>query len=334
MPCVKFEPIEECVRLKCGEILHDNCGSVWFACTFCNLLEFSIVEDYLLHINREHLINNESESPPLSSADQVEQQQHQYNPFKDSTAPTSPLEIQNAYKLEPLPEIEYSELNIDSNNDELNTTTNLNGDEPIKTWWDVVDEPHDNNEFPPLPHRKIRKHIRAERTHLCKYCNKGFLSQSGLDAHSRHHTFDKPYKCEICLKRFSYKVSLTLHKRIHNEEMPFLCTICGKCFRTNNQLSIHTERVHKKTELIDCNQCNRTYRSKYSYEYHVEKVHSRLRLECDICGSIFKHRKLIVEHMYLHLKTKRFKCRYCESAFAQSAGRYCHEKNVHQMYRK
>lgn len=49
---------------------------------------------------------------------------------------------------------------------------------------------------------------------------------------------------------------------------------------------------------------------------------------CEVCGHTFSRRKLLRQHMQLHGE-KRFKCKYCDLAFSQSAGRRGHEIRVH-----
>lgn len=322
--------------MKCGEILHDNCGSVWFACSFCNLLEFRSAEDYLFHISKKHLINSKTQPYSPSKSDN-DCEEVQYNPFRDSPSP-SPSSVLTSYNkvksISPLQSVTTSDAVNDINKNNLNGPIQCDDDH----FWnnEDADSTTDNESIEAndkLKRQKItirKKYYRSKTNHVCTYCNKLMPSKFSLISHLRKHTNEKPFECEICKKSFPYKISLTLHMRIHNNERPFLCSNCGFAARTSSQLICHQKRAHGEKEFIKCDLCNRIYESKVKFEYHMKKVHSNKKLICDICDSTFKHRSLLVQHMYIHSGTKPYKCRYCGLDFAQGAGRRCHEKRAHE----
>ena len=66
---------------------------------------------------------------------------------------------------------------------------------------------------------------------------------SGLLAHKRTHTGDKPYECDVCNKRFSTSINLLEHKITHTGDRPYECDVCKKGFSFRSQLAEH-QRTH------------------------------------------------------------------------------------------
>lgn len=70
-----------------------------------------------------------------------------------------------------------------------------------------------------------------ERTNMCSFCGKGFITKYDLGLHEKIHLHKREYKCEICPKRFNTRKNLGTHKVICHTD-PLLwnhqCNICEK----------------------------------------------------------------------------------------------------------
>lgn len=75
-------------------------------------------------------------------------------------------------------------------------------------------------------------------------CGKKCTQLSGLQAHQRIHTGEKPFTCSLCGKGFTQSSSLLTHQRIHTGEKPFICLVCGKGFIQSIQLQTHQLGTH------------------------------------------------------------------------------------------
>ncbi|XP_015234938.1 PREDICTED: sal-like protein 1 [Cyprinodon variegatus] len=58
--------------------------------------------------------------------------------------------------------------------------------------------------------------------HICRFCGKGFSSDSALQIHLRSHTGERPYQCPVCLSRFTTRGNLKVHFLRHREQNPEL----------------------------------------------------------------------------------------------------------------
>ena len=68
------------------------------------------------------------------------------------------------------------------------------------------------------------------RVHECTTCGKALQRLSGLTAHNRVHTGERPFRCQACGMAFAESGALTVHLRVHSGDKPYSCDTCGKAF--------------------------------------------------------------------------------------------------------
>lgn len=135
---------------------------------------------------------------------------------------------------------------------------------------------------------------------------KTFSLKTGLVAHQRLHTGERPFACEFCPKRFRDHTSMRRHKRIHTGivsfvrnfmvaftyriilgDKPFLCTHCGKTFTQVANMKRHmlTHTPESKNRLYPCPFCGIELASKSDVRSHVAKDHEQKKESAKSTGS-------------------------------------------------
>lgn len=173
-----------------------------------------------------------------------------------------------------------------------------------------------------------KRHSDNTLTHTCEYCGHEFKLRQNLRAHLRTHTGEKPYQCKLCGKAFNQPYYMTIHMRIHQKEKPYECTLCQMKFVTSSHLGRHI-KGHNNIKPHKCKLCDRAFTLPGHLKDHERSQHTGERpFPCDVCGNQFARRKLLRQHKQLHGE-KKYKCKYCDMVFAQSAGRRGHEIRAH-----
>lgn len=142
---------------------------------------------------------------------------------------------------------------------------------------------------------KIRK--------LCLVCNKSFMSQDQLDAHSIIHA--ENYECYICKCKLSNAEKLREHMKGHRPTTVTphnVCTYCGREYPYKTHLVAHIRQ-------------------------HSEK-------KCEVCSKVFTNTNLYDNHMYVHewfsqcidpTDVGEYVCEVCEETFTEAT-----DLNEHQ----
>uniref|UniRef100_A0A669C6V2 C2H2-type domain-containing protein n=1 Tax=Oreochromis niloticus TaxID=8128 RepID=A0A669C6V2_ORENI len=104
----------------------------------------------------------------------------------------------------------------------------------------------------PLIRADLSAHRRVHLQHKpFTLCGKAFSQQSGLTAHQRTHSGERPHVCEWCGRHFSSSSGLSVHHRVHTGEKAFTCDICGRSFSVSANLRRHC-LIHSGRRPFSC----------------------------------------------------------------------------------
>jgi uncharacterized Zn-finger protein len=86
---------------------------------------------------------------------------------------------------------------------------------------------------------------------VCDQCGKEFPHRKRLVAHVRvSHNKSKQYACQTCNKVFNENYRLRKHMAVHSSVKPFKCRHCDFRTNRNDNLTLHTNKMHKEAEIL------------------------------------------------------------------------------------
>lgn len=155
---------------------------------------------------------------------------------------------------------------------------------------------------------------------------------------SPYHLFSdyRGFTCSQCQVDFTIREDLLIHKASVHPPEHFVCDICKTTFRMKSQLRKHIAGhapSGKVEKLRICQLCPATFPlsrgSRQVFNDHMRVVHNecisyRKRAPafhlctCHLCGKIFRHKRLLTNHMKVHNTDKSFECDNCDAKFTQS----------------
>nr|XP_031833470.1 zinc finger protein 37-like isoform X6 [Nomia melanderi] len=140
----------------------------------------------------------------------------------------------------------------------------------------------------------------GEKPYVCRVCDKGFRSGSGLNRHTRDvHAGVKRFACDICGRCLASKVSRDEHRRIHTGETPYVCETCGKLFKQKASLHVH-RLFHSKRFSHRCPMCGRCFPRKQELDKHVHSHTAQRPFACEVCGERFRSKGCVSRHKRIH----------------------------------
>ncbi|KAJ8716284.1 hypothetical protein PYW08_013569 [Mythimna loreyi] len=140
------------------------------------------------------------------------------------------------------------------------------------------------------------------------------------------------YECDHCNRTFNRKRSLRRHMYLHLGIKPFQCKNCPEQFRSEYNLQVHIDRVHKSIvddpELYICNFCEKPFLVKENLEKHLQ-THSKTEnsFKCIYCDKVFPYHILLMQHEKRHLVKGRHQCTLCSMSYRCRNLLYLHVKS-------
>ena len=233
----------------------------------------------------------------------------------DKQTDTKTLEFQ--------PELEDSEYEIKSSNDEHNAAM-INSDDSLiemNNQWKAIDKYNDTE----LGGSESAVRKTKKMPFQCKFCKKSFQKSSSLKYHIRIHT-KVPFHCEICNKEFKTKAIMKQHEIIHTAEMPYECNSCNKRFKRKEHVKIH-EVIHTGEVPFECKTCAKRFKRKGDLKQH-EMIHTgEVPFECNTCRKRFKLKGELKKHERIHTGEVPYECMTCKKRFSHLSALKLHERN-------
>ncbi len=177
--------------------------------------------------------------------------------------------------------------------------------------------------------RHIVNHHPALRPWCCSMCPKSFPTNAGLKQHLATHQKSTVFTCYDCFAQFKQKGGLTNHKR--------RCPVAtatntpegssgqtGDYSQVFQQFIIQPQRLSAKEKYslsagkpFKCPLCKSSFQGKHLLGKHMYRHSEDLNYKCKVenCGKIFKSRKELNEHQFVHNKEAGKKCPECEKFF-------------------
>ncbi|GAB0097646.1 hypothetical protein DMENIID0001_133110 [Sergentomyia squamirostris] len=138
----------------------------------------------------------------------------------------------------------------------------------------------------------------------CRFCNKTCSTRSLIEKHERVHTGEKPFLCTYCGKSFTQRVSLSIHIRTHTNERNYICTVCGKGFISRGTLNYHTATNHDVNGPFLCHLCGSNFKFKSQIKQHMNRhakgkeiTDNSRHHSCHKCGKRFKYLVALNNHL-------------------------------------
>ncbi|XP_052770427.1 zinc finger protein 236-like [Mya arenaria] len=130
---------------------------------------------------------------------------------------------------------------------------------------------------------------------------------------------DLPIKCYYCDSRFAFEKYLKKHvNRVHpNKFIGMFCEYCSANFKRRPELYDHIKTAHpdRRVKRLQCDLCGNVFRSKGSYDEHRKTVHSSDRsFTCDICNKSYKSERVLKIHKLRHGPANEI-CPVCGKSF-------------------
>ncbi|XP_058818801.1 uncharacterized protein LOC131681783 [Topomyia yanbarensis] len=164
---------------------------------------------------------------------------------------------------------------------------------------------------------------------ICELCGKP-VERSLFEYHMNQHNGLKPYACSFvgCDRQYSNKITRNRHEVIdHGEDgFKFDCSECGAKFKQRSRFELHYALKHKSQEL-PCDLCGKLFKHRKLLQKH--KVLHTSHHTCKVCGKILQKKWTLHVHMRVHTKEKPYPCELCDQRFMLKVQMKTHLLKVH-----
>lgn len=186
-------------------------------------------------------------------------------------------------------------------------------------------------------HTVLMSDTDGEKQHICKQCDKCFVSAGLLSIHVLSH--DKcNYQCDVCSKQFNTSGKLSAHLEQHGDRKQYQCDKCGKCFKNPIRQHSSCYMVKQRCEVCgkmvatlsahllshsdhrphQCKQCGKFYKSIHALRNHTMTHSTENHFACTQCDRRFPRKDYLRSHLLnVHSDLRRFKCEKCDGHFKQ-----------------
>eukprot|EP01083_Nonionella_stella_P089548 249888_1 len=198
---------------------------------------------------------------------------------------------------------------------------------------------------PFLSRKNLYSHIRDFHwtQFKCTTCHTQFSSITSLNKHMANvHSnavVSSKIKCKFCCQSFAKKRYLTKHIQNNHTHKATdgkkQCNICCKWYADNTRLKIH-QRIHFGVKPYECSVCHKTFSDKSGYNRHIakhkkkKKKKKKQRIECEICGKVFRYPCDLKVHKRSHTKEILFTCDVCDKGFSYAGNYNRHRKTCNE----
>lgn len=193
-------------------------------------------------------------------------------------------------------------------------------------------------------HFKTKHMPSIKKRYECHICNRTLSQRRSLRDHLMLHTGERKHMCENCGDTFITKTSLKMHRCENelatgndckkkrrkpeiNKDLYFAkyCRYCGVTFETWAERDLHQCPYlvnASDPKYYICRYCDKEI-VRNSYSSH-STVHSEASHECSVCSRLFKSRKTLKQHLWIHTENKKYKCDTCEKSYSKKEGLLIH----------
>lgn len=141
---------------------------------------------------------------------------------------------------------------------------------------------------------------------------------------------DLLYECDLCGKRYRYKSNLKDHIEAQHMNNYFSCNSCRKKYKSKKLLHAHIRAEHCDLKPILCEVCGRFNKNLLYHKKHHKRCTLReIDASCSVCNQILYSKRVMQDHMLLHIDEKHYICDVYSMAFAQRQGLYKHWQKKH-----
>lgn len=159
----------------------------------------------------------------------------------------------------------------------------------------------------------------TEQPFKCSFCPASFRTRSNHKQHEARHkgTISRDHVCPTCSARFAVPSKLKRHMECHAE--PLRCTFegCELLFRSSFALKRHLTLHSDDYMQFNCDECGSTFRRRYQLDEHMRKHTGERPFACDLCPSRFAQPGALKVHKRVHTGEKPYVCPACGRAFSQ-----------------
>ena len=136
------------------------------------------------------------------------------------------------------------------------------------------------------------------------------------------------FVCRECNAGFGSNTGLMLHKRSKHEGVRYGCDQCDSTFTQQSMVTVHKKSKHEGVRY-NCDQCDSTF-TQQSMVRHKQPKHEGVRYNCDQCDSTFTDQGSVTKHRHSKHEEVRYGCNQCDYKATQKGHLTSHKQSKHE----